>query len=359
MVSVVEAEASVDKMRTGVVIPLLMALLFLSVVFTPVHSTSSYTPHQSDYFNYHETVDVGSGQGSLYQGYTDHTDTNGNETMTRVYTNGTVAAHAGYSWTWSDNSGHTKTAAWAGNFTYSSTTYYYIKGTDNQTGYVSPTVWFYVDNSLQKSGTFELLNTPMSVLDTNASYFLPSQSRYVQSIHGQGSSSYQRDDSYGRFTATYTWDAYFDPRTGYIIGYSWVETDRDNSGNGFTWNEILYVTTTSYSLATANAPPPTSNLSQFIFYALAILGIFVFVIIVAVIALVLRRRGKLPQHAYDYSRTRSPYTPPAPQNIDLEPKQQPAQQIVIKEVAKVKCKYCGALVDSTAVVCPVCGGPTT
>jgi hypothetical protein len=343
-------------MRTNKAILVLVALLFLSAISAPSHATSTYTPKKGDFFAYHETIDLNNGQNS-YSGYTEHQDITGSETMNQVYANGTVAAHYLYTWHFTNTTTST-TGSSAGNFTYSSTTYYYIKGTDNQTGYVNPTVWFYMDNSVPKSGTFGILNTQLTVLDTNASFFLPSQNRYVQSIHGQGPGSYYRNDVYGKFNAQYTWDAYFDPKTGYIIGYNYVETDRDNSGNGFTWTDVFYVTSTSYSLATG-ATPSNSNLSQLIFFALAIVGIFVFVIIVAVIAIVLRRRGKLPQHAYDYSRVPTPYAPPAPQNIDLEPKQQPAQQIVIKEVAKVKCKYCGALVDTTATVCPVCGGPTT
>ncbi len=50
---------------------------------------------------------------------------------------------------------------------------------------------------------------------------------------------------------------------------------------------------------------------------------------------------------------------PPPENIDLTPKQPPVQQIVIKEVVKVKCRYCGALIDSTAETCPICGAPRT
>jgi hypothetical protein len=86
--------------------------------------------------------------------------------------------------------------------------------------------------------------------------------------------------------------------------------------------------------------------------------IFLIIIIIVAIIVVLRRRRGLPQHTIDYSRVPSPYTPPAPQTIQLEPKQGP-EQVVIREVAKVRCKYCGALVDSTATVCPICGGPTT
>jgi hypothetical protein len=212
-----------------------------------------------------------------------------------------------------------------------------------------------MDNAIPKGGTFSSLNTQMTVLDQNYSYQL--QNRYVQSIHGQGSSNYQRNDVYGKFNAAYTWDSYFDPKTGYIIGYSYVEHDTDNSGNGFTWTDNLYVTTTSYSLATATAPANT-GFSQLIALIVGLVVILFIIIIIVAIVVVLRRRRGLPQHAVDYSRVPSPYVPPAPQTIDLEPKQSP-QQVVIKEVAKVRCKYCGALVDSTAAVCPVCGGPTT
>ncbi|HVH15860.1 MAG TPA: hypothetical protein VNA15_09115 [Candidatus Angelobacter sp.] len=344
----------------------LMALVAILIIFSlslasiPIHASARSVPKQGDYFNYHETMVLTNGQGN-YAGYTEQTVTDGGEKTNTVFpSNGTVAAHYGFTWSFSNSSGSHTTGGSSGNFTYSSTTFYYVKGTDDQTGYVNPTVWFYIDNTVPERGTFELLNTQMTVLDTNASYQLASQSRYVQSIHGQGSSSYQRNDIYGHFNAAYTWDAYFDRTTGYIIGYSYVEHDTDNSGNGFTFTDTLYVTTTSYSLATAAAPPaPNTGLSSLLYLIIGSAVIAFIVIIIVVIAVIVRRRALLSQHAYDYSRTPSPYAPPAPQNIDLEPKQQPAEQVVIREVAKVKCKYCGALVPTTATVCPVCGGPTT
>ncbi len=235
-----------------------------------------------------------------------------------------------------------------------------MKGTDSQTGYVNPTVWFYMSNSVAKGGTFYLLNTQMTMLDRNSSYSLLSQNRYVQAIHAQGSSNYLRDDVYGRFNAAYTWDTYFDPSTGYIIGYSYVEHDTDSYGNGFTLNENLYVTATSYSLARA-APPANSGLSSLLYLIVGLAVIILLIAIVVVAIVVLRRRRGLPKHpapVQDYSRMPSEFGAPPP-TIDLTPKQQPAQQIVIKEVAKVRCKYCGALVDTTARVCPICGGPTT
>ncbi len=171
-------------------IPLIVIVivLSLSLASTPSHASAKYVPKAADYFNYHQIIDVNNCQGN-YCPYSDHTVTDGRETMNTAYPNGTVAAHYNYSWSFSNSSGYHSTGSSKGNFTYSSSTFYYVKGTDNQTGYVNPTVWFYIDNTVPKSGTFELLNTQMTVLDTNASYQLASQSRYVQSIHGQGSST--------------------------------------------------------------------------------------------------------------------------------------------------------------------------
>src|SRR5260370_23458366 len=155
----------------------------------------------------------------------------------------------------------------------------------------------------------------------------------------------------------YTWSSYFEPSTGYIIGYNWLEQDSDSSGNSFTYTENLYVTATSYLLATA-AAPPGPGLSSLLYPLIAFAAILLMIIIIVIAAVIARKRRGLPQHAYDYSRTPTPYAPPAPQTINLEPKQPPAQQIVIKEVAKDKCKHCGALFDITALVYPLSAGAT-
>ena len=340
-------------------LPLALVVLSLSALLAAVPPVLGYVPQQGDNFSYTEVVDLGSGQGN-YAGYTEHSVTTGTERMNSVLSNGTVLAHYSFTWTFSNSSGSRTTGGSSGNFSYSSTSFYYVKGTDNQTGYVNPTVWFYMSNSVAKGGTFYLLNTQMTVLDKNSSYSLASQNRYVQAIHAQGSSNYLRDDVYGRFNAAYTWDTYHDPSTGYVIGYSYVEHDTDSYGNGFTWNENLYVTSTSYSLATA-APPANSGLAGLLYLVVGLAVIIFLIAIVVVAIVVLRRRRGLPKHpppVQDYSRMPSEFGTPPP-TIDLTPKQQPAQQIVIKEVAKVRCKYCGALVDTTARVCPICGGPTT
>jgi hypothetical protein len=277
--------------------------------------------------------------------------------MNGVSGDGTVSASYSYSWTWSNSTGATETGSSSGDFTFSSATFLYVNGTDNQTGYVNPTVWFYMDNSTSEGGTFNLLNTEMTVKSSAYSYYLPSQNRNVDAIFAQGNSNYQRNDEYGKFTATYTWNAYFDPSTGYIIGYNYVEQDTNSSGDGFTYTDTLYVNSASYPLTAAAASNSGGlNLDPMQYVEIGAL-ILVIVIIAIIIYAVSRRRKTLPKHP-----PQRPYSPPGPppQNIDLTPKQQPpVQQIVIKEVVKVKCRYCGALIDSTAEICPFCGAPRT
>jgi hypothetical protein len=331
---------------------ILSLLLFLAVY--PVFVAATYVPHQGDYFNYHEVENLGSGTGS-YAGYTEQTVVDGKETMNSVDANGVVSDTYGYSYNWSNSSGSTETGSQSGAFTFSTDDFFYINGTDDQTRYVNPTVWFLMDNSISQGGTFTILNTEMTVTSRSYNYYLSSQGKNVNTIFAQGASSYERNDNYGQFTATYTWKAYFDPTTGYIIGYEYVEHDTNPSGDGFTWTDNLYVTSTSYSLTAAVAGSSGAPVNVDLIAAIVLV---IVVIVILIIALSRRSRRSLPKHSsmQEYS---PPSQPPLAPQIDLTPKQPAVQQIVIKEVVKVKCRYCGALIDSTAQTCPVCGAPRT
>ncbi|HEX9262609.1 MAG TPA: zinc ribbon domain-containing protein [Candidatus Bathyarchaeia archaeon] len=329
--------------------------LLLCLALLPVHAFATFVPRQGDNFTYYEVIDVGSGTGD-YTGYTDHTVVTGTENVNGVTADGIVSAHYSYAWDFSSNDGSTDSGASSGNFTFSSDTFLYINGTDDQIGYVNPTVWFCIDNSIPEGGTFYLLNTLMTVSSSEYSYFLPSENRNVYAIYAQGNSNWQRDDEYGQFTATYTWNTYFDPTSGYIIGYDYTEHNTNPSGTGFTYTEKLYITSASYQLKTA--PPPRPNIiSELLKYAAFIFVILIVVGIILIVYALSRNRRRLPRHPTQ----RPVYTPPSeqppPQGINLTPKQAPVQQIVIKEVVKVNCRYCGALIDTTVEKCPYCGAP--
>lgn len=325
----------------------------MSLALVPL-SAAAYSPHQGDHFGYSETINLGNGTGS-YAGYSEHETVEGSESVTGVE-GAIVSTSYSYAYSWSNRTGGTNQGTNSGAYTWSSNTFLYVNGTDDQTGYVNPSVWFAMDNSISKGGTFYLLNTLMTVVSTNYSYYLPSLGKVVSTIFAQGVSNYNRNDAYGRFTATYTWDAYFDPSSGYIVGYNYAEHDTNSSGTGFDYADSLYVTSTSYLLTVlagnTTTPAASAGTDWTQYAAIVVLA----AIVIAIVGILISRRGKrkpLPQHPPEPTRT-------APPSIDLAPKEQPpVQQVVIKEVAMVNCKYCGTLMESTAQVCPRCGAPRT
>jgi hypothetical protein len=336
-------------------------LVLLLAASASIHSVSAHTPQQGDNFRYSETSKVNNGQGS-YTGYTDQTLTTGMEAIKSV-SGSTVSSNYSYSYTSSNNQGNTTSGVKSGDFTWSTGTYTYANGTDNQVGYSPPIyVWFAMDPSLPVGGTFWALNTQLTVLSSNYSFALPTEgNRYVQTIEAAGTGQYQRNDAYGVFTATFTWHEYFDPTTGYIVGYNYTEQDTgayQGQAGSFTYTDALYVTSTSYPLTIASAPPATSGLSSFAPYLEILIPLIVVLLLAVIVALAVRGRRRsrpLPEH--------SPPPPPSPSTsqapwasaVDLGSK--PAEQVVIREVAKVNCKYCGTLIPTTVDHCPYCGGP--
>lgn len=345
---------------------ILLSSLVVVAIAANVNSVSAYSPTKGDSFNYSETITVNNGQGS-YTGYTDETQITGLERMNSV-SGSTVSAFYSYTAHFSNNQGNSTSNSSSGNFTWSSSSFTYVNGTDNQAGYSKPTyVWFAMNPLLPEGATFYVLNTQFTVLSKNYSLQLPTEgNKQVQTIQAKGIGEHQRNDDYGVFNASYTWYEYFDPNTGYIVGSNYLEQDNgqyQGQAGSFTYSDNLYVTSTSYALMPASTPTSgnssttttTTNsvdLSGLSPYLLAAVVIIVALFIYAAT----RKRGKndsLPKH--------SPHVPPpTPSSTPWESKidlgSRPSEQVVIRDVAKVKCKYCGTLIPTTAETCPYCGG---
>lgn len=351
---------------------LLVAIVALiapaAVSAAPAPAVAHYVPRAGDEFRYTEEVVLDRGQGD-YSSYSEHTFTNGSVSVSSVASNESAATQYAWSSNYFNNSGGAETSTLSGWFGWSASTFLYVNGTDDQTGYTNPSVWFFIDNTLGVGGSVTLLNSPMQVIGTAATYPMASSTTgYVVAIEAEGNGSYQRDDAYGNFQATYNWIAYFDPGTGYIVGYSYVEHDSNSSGDGFTWTDTLSDTQTSFPLTAASAPPPASSSSSGPFSeTVVVILVVVVVVVIAVVILALRSRrkstGMAPTTVPRHSGPSAPVYPPnygAPPPVNLVPGGQPAiQQIVIRETVKVPCAFCGTLMDSTATVCPKCGAPRT
>jgi hypothetical protein len=357
-------------MIVKVVLLIALASLILpaAVSAAPAPASAHYLPRAGDEFRYTEEIVLNDGQGD-YSSYTEHTFTNGSISVNSVASNESATTQYAWSANYFNNSGGSEHSTLSGWFGWSGSSFLYVNGTDDQTGYTNPSVWFFVNNLVSVGGSVTLLNSPMQVIATGATYPMASSSTgYVVAIEAEGNGSYQRDDSYGNFQASYTWIAYFDPGTGYIIGYSYVEHDTNASGDGFTMTDTLSDTQTSFPLTAASAPPPPAASSSSPFSeTVVVILVVVIVVVIAVVILALRSRrrstGMAPATIPRHSGPSAPAYPPnygAPPPVHLVPGGQPAiQQIVIRETVKVPCRFCGTLMDSTATVCPQCGAPRT
>lgn len=337
------------------------AVLVLLLLPGAAGASGHYLPAAGDTFAYTETVTVGNGVGN-YSGYTEDSHYAGSLHVTAVLPNGTDSATYASSGTYANNLGQSYPWSESGSFTFSAVTYHYVSGTDNLSGYVDPYLWFYVNSSLARGASLFVLNTPMRVVATAYPYPMTTSSTgYVAALFLEGNGSYERDDSYGRFTASYNYKAYFDPATGYSLGYVYAETDADASGDGFAFTDTVVDTSTSFPLASAAAPPavPSSGQLSLIFVELAVVVLVVVVVLIVVVAYARRvRRRPLPRHATPTLSADAPlYAPPPP--IDVIPGGQPTPQVVLRETVKVPCRYCGTLMDSTATNCPKRGAPRT
>jgi hypothetical protein len=340
---------------------LLLSTLVLLAGLAVGAASAHYTPKLADQFTYNETAVLNNGVG-YYEGYTESTTTNGSLTVTAVLPNGTESALY-YNWnSYQNSTGADYSWPAGGPFTFSAQTFHYVSGTDNQTGYTNPYVWFFMDNSLSAGDTFYILNTGMTVVSTSVDYALDTAAgTYVKAIFTEGNGSFGWSDGVNEFTASYNWKAYYDPASGYIIGYVYAEQDSDPAGDGFTYTDTLAVTHTSYALTPGVAPSSSSGSGgSGIDWTLVVVVLVVVVVIVVVIAVAIsrsRRRHPIPKHSAtgQVAFTPSPMGP-APPGINLTPSGQPAvQQIIIKETVKVNCRFCGSLIDSTAEKCPFCG----
>jgi hypothetical protein len=420
-----------------------LAVLAFVLALAPAGAAPSahYVPHVGDTFTFEETTTVTGGYGN-YSGYTETDTAVGTVNVTAVLSNCTETAKYDYSGHYLNNAGSDYDWNEVGTFTFSAVTFDYVTGTDNQTGDNGSGVWFYLNNSLSVGSTFSQLGTGMTVKSLDTSYALNTAlGTNVKTIYADGAGTYERDDGYGVFSAAYNWRAYFDPGTGYIVGYHYAELDSDGHGDGFVYTDTLDVTKTSYALTPAAAPPlytvtfsqaglgagtpwtvtfdgvpqtgtgssiyvtgvangtylygfsapgysaspglgwvtvagatgvppvtfaanPSGgpSVAAWLVYLLVALVVVVIVVAIAVAAARRARRGPpLPRHSYGGQPHYGPPPPgPAPPPISLRPADQPQiQQVVVKEVVKVNCRYCGSLIDSTAEKCPFCGATRT
>ncbi len=182
-------------------------------------SALAYSPQKGDNFGYSETTTVNNGKGRTQGTPTSPDDRKGADEIrsteascpppTVILTNTATTK------------GVPRQARLPANTRGHQSNFTYVNGTDNQVGfgglsYSRPLyVWFAMNPSLPVGK--HLLRPEHAVHRAVEELQLaaPTENRYVQTIRREGTGQYQRNDSYGVFTASYTWYEYFDPTTGY------------------------------------------------------------------------------------------------------------------------------------------------
>ncbi len=345
-------------MRRKNIISTFIFIIFLSLAIPAIHIQAE--PQKGTYFNYDEYIQVSDGKGN-YSGYYSNAWVNGTESVTQLLHNDRVSMNYNYSCAIrSSDYNYFNNQMAIGNFTFSAYNCNYTYGTDNETGYINPHVWFFTNVSIPVNSEKEVLNTKMKVVSTDYSYSPGGTNGQITTIFLQGNGTYVRNDSYGTFNATYTWNAYYDRSSGFIVAYDYKEVDSNGQGDGFACSNSLYVKDSSYGVSISPTHVNPKKSSPFPYFYLAIALVFILALIV-IIALVISNgnKNKIKKHSTNGGNLKMTENNEDKNKteIHLNPESKETEQVVIKEVVKVKCQYCGALIDSTAEKCPYCGAP--
>lgn len=260
-----------------------MAIVFASaftLVFLAAAPAVAGTPRQGDSFVFDQTTSITDGSGYYYGGYT--------ETTAYHYTYSIQAASAANatlqglgSWTYSNTTTPTTSGTESFVLTFSVINRSYLSGIDIP--WISRStakVWFWISLPVNVGDPVQILDEPLTVQSTSATYWIGAVPHTAILVAGTG--SYPRDDVYGTFTADYSDQLYFDPVSGYILGETYSETDTGvggYAGNTFVNRTTLTVTSSSYS--------PPLDIVPFALLYLALPA----AIVVVVVSVILVRRG--------------------------------------------------------------------
>lgn len=339
---------------------ILAVILMLGLSFSALSVHETPTVSKGECFQYREILTVSNGKGN-YSGYSCNIYINGTEVVTGLSNNSSVDMKYNYSCVIiSPSEKYTYPQRAHGVFNFSSNTCDYINGTDNETGDNGTHVWFYVNPNIEVGNRTSLLGTSMKVRSNQYNYTPPNHKYIIDTVYLSGIGTCNRNDSLGNFNANYTWNAYFDHSSGFIAAYTYKQTDLNAQGDGFTCTETLYVSHSSYGVNISEVTPVSEKApAPFPYTDLFLIIAFIFVVIIVVAIAVSRgKKNKLNQHSSVSSGVNMKHEHSDNENeIKPEPEQKETEQVVIKEIVKVKCQYCGALIDSTVDKCPFCGAP--
>ncbi len=234
--------------RRHALIALAAVALALTFVLLSAAPAVAGAPHVGDYFEFDQTTTISDGTGYYYGGYSETTQYHYRYTIQSVGTD-SAALQGGGSWTYSNTTTPTTSGTESFTLTYSLTNRSYLSGIDLP--WLSPAtakVWFWIPVPAKVGDPVQILDEPLTVQSTSATYWIGAVPHTAILVGGTG--TYPRDDVYGNFSADYTDQYYFDPSTGFVLAEKYSELDTGVDlylGNSFVNTTTLTVTSSSYS----------------------------------------------------------------------------------------------------------------
>ncbi|HYM39841.1 MAG TPA: GNAT family N-acetyltransferase [Thermoplasmata archaeon] len=247
----------------------------LALVLLATAPAIAGTPATGDFLEFDQKTTVGEGQGN-YTGYTETTQSHYRYSVSSVAGN-TVSVTGTGSWSYSNSLGSSSSGSDVYHPVFPLGTRKYLSGNDVVVSDpANATVWFWIPVPTAVGHVIQVLDEPLTVQSLSATYWIGAVPHATILLQGTG--SYNRDDVYGRFFATYTDKYYYDANTGFVVGEQYTEQDSDGF-NGFVNSTTLTVTSSSY-------PVPLDLPTTALVYA----GIPA-AIIIAVVGVIRVRRG--------------------------------------------------------------------
>ncbi len=207
------------------------------------------TPQVGNFFEFDQTTTVQGQSGYVYSGYSETTQSHYRYTIESVVGDSVTVQGSG-SWSYSNNLGQSSSGNTPYNPMFSLSTRRYLSGIDvNVSDPAAATVWFWISVPVTVGQGMQILDEPMTVTSTAATYWIGALPHTAVLLQGHG--QYDRNDVYGTFSANYTDEYYYDASTGLVAAEKYSEFDDGvgaYAGDSFVNTTTLTVSASSYTL---------------------------------------------------------------------------------------------------------------
>lgn len=230
----------------GVAVAMALGLCLPGAAALPVREATASGPQPGEWFAYDYDIYLTNGVGN-YSGYTEQTTEHYRYTIESVVgDNVTVFGHG--TWTYTNNSGGNLAGGWTETFSFSESSRQYLWGFDVNGTYQNPSVWFWIPPTVHVGDRVRILDANYSVQSRSSDvwYGFPPTPRTGIELTASGAQA--RKDQYGNFASSWTDNYWFDVATGLLIAERYTEHDSNPAGDGFDWQELASVTSSSYAI---------------------------------------------------------------------------------------------------------------